>query len=213
MENDKWNAVYKFSKIFDIGATDVAANLEDAFEQNKNILFHDTNLAYTTLERCARIFPDEVRLLFKNLLDEKDSFELRMILYRSQTIRIDNLMRGSGFYEANVEELNKISTAVAYLVLICPDKYYFYDTYALSKFCEKIKLAKPGVVLESKYEEFVEFYDKIRMALEAHPIILKLVNETNEKGFVNYHLLTCSFITGIAKYFVHLDIKPDINHM
>lgn len=122
-------------------------------------------------------------------------------------------MRGRGFYDVDKEELDSVDTAATYLALVYPDKYYFYNMHALSKFCEEVKLAKPGVALESKYEAFVEFYDKIRMALEVHPIKFGIDNEIHEKGFANYHLLTCSFISGIAKYFVHLGIQPEINHI
>ena len=103
--------------------------------------------------------------------------------------------------------MERVGTAVTYLALAYPAKYYFYDVYALFKFSEKTETSKPGTVLESKYEVFESFYDKIRMALTAHPIIMRLFNETCERIFVNEHLLTCSFISAIARYFVDFNIQ------
>ena len=127
MGKDKWKAVYNFSKTFDINAADFAANLKASFDKYKEHFMYDISFAHETLERYTRICPDEVRILFKNLLSEKDSFDLKMILYRSQTIRIATLIRGRSFYDVNTIELERVETAATYLALIYPDKYYFYD--------------------------------------------------------------------------------------
>ena len=209
MEKDKWNAVDNFYKKFDINSTNIAANLEDAFDLYRKYSIYDIGFAHATLVIFARICPDEVRLLLKNLFNEKDSLKLKMILYRSQIGRIANLIHGRSSYDVNTVELERVGTAATYLALAYPDKYYFYDVYALFKFCEKTGTSKPGTVLESKYEVFEDFYDKIRMALTAHPIIMRLFNETYERIFVNDRLLTCSFISAIARYFVDFNIQPE----
>lgn len=207
-EKNKWNAVDNFSKKIDINSTNLAANLEDAFGQYKDSFLYDISLAHETLVTFARICPDEVRLLLKNLFNEKDSLKLKMILYRSQIGRIATLIHGRSSYGVNTVELERVGTATTYLALAYPAKYYFYDMYALFKFCEKTGLSKPGTVLESKYEVIEDFYEKIRMALTAHPIIMRLLDETCERIFVNDHLLTCSFISAIAKCFIDFNIQP-----
>lgn len=213
MEKDKWNAVGFFSKTFDINATDFAANLENAFDLYRKNFIYDISFAHETLVMFARICPDDVRLVLKNLFNENDSLKLKMVLYRSQINRIATLIRGRSSYDVNTVELERVGTAATYLALAFPDKYYFYDMHALSKFCEKTNLSKPGTVLESKYEAIEEFYDKIRMALTARPILLTLCDETSERNFINSHLLTCSFISSIVRYFVDFDIQPDTNSL
>lgn len=213
MEKDKWNAVGFFSKTFDINATDFAANLENAFDLYRKNFIYDISFAHEALVMFARISPDDVRLVLKNLFNENDSLKLKMVLYRSQINRIATLIRGRSSYDVNTVELERVGTAATYLALAFPDKYYFYDMHALSKFCEKTNLSKPGTVLESKYEAIEEFYDKIRMALTARPILLTLCDETSERNFINSHLLTCSFISSIVRYFVDFDIQPDTNSL
>lgn len=196
---DILNAISQFSKIFDINAMDFAANLRNSFEKCNNVFPADINMANDTLERWGMLCPDEVRLLFKNLFNEKDSFKLKMILYRSQTARISRLIRERGGYDVGEVDLDKVEIVAAYLALAYPERYYFYDMFALLRFCEKIKINVPGKSLESKYEFFEELCDNVKSALTANPTMLRLCNETFDKEVVNYHILTYCFISDIAR--------------
>lgn len=206
----RWDAVECFNNNFDIQARNLSSNLNSAFAKSSQLMTGVLLRSQKMLIRCASTCPDDTRLLLRNLFNEKDSFQMRMMLYRSMTERIASEMRHrSSITNEEISHLNNIRAAATYLALAYPNKHYQYRLFPFQQFCSKVGIKAPSVSdFESEYEQFESICNQVREALLADEELLNLHDKTYPKDKSDYHLLTYDFIYAIGYHMIDLSKAP-----
>lgn len=206
----RWEAIECFTSHFDLQARNLSSNLESAFAKSSQLMTGVLLRSQKMLIKCASICPDETRILLRNLFNEKDSFQMRMLLFRSMTERIASEMRNrSSITNEEISHLNNIRAAATYIALAYPDKHYQYRLFPFQQFCSKVGIKAPSVSdFESEYEHFELICNQIRETLLADKELLEIHDKTYPNDKSNYHLLTYDFIYAIGYHMIDLSKAP-----
>jgi hypothetical protein len=147
-ETYKWQLVNEFSGRPNTNATDF-------YEELKSIKY--SNLVYQmsipVLFQITKEKPEELRVLFKMLFDEKVDLTKRIKTFKTETLAI---YRDLGETLSHHQDERSIA---AYLTYYKPEKYTFYKSSFYKKLCEllKIKLAKTN----EKYPHYLSLLNQI----------------------------------------------------
>lgn len=172
------------------------------------------------IKMCGTLCPDETALLLHNLLNEKDTVQMRMMLCRNQAMRLSELMRHRSWKMENVG-LADVEAMADCLAWAYPEKHYFLRVLQIERFGKKVGVEVPSVsVYESKkdffereYVNLERFCDDIREVLTVNMELMG-VNELNKGGcdakIFDNHLLTVDFICAVAEFFVAFGELPNV---
>lgn len=132
----KWEAVQWFQDHWDIDDLYMDSMIDFATDKTKNLL--DTNNYYPRkmIRDLAKLNPDEVRQMFRDLYDESQDLETRVRTFKEKADKILADNKNSG-WNRHYQGTNAIST---YLWLRYPDKYYIYKSTEYRNAIEKLGL-------------------------------------------------------------------------
>ncbi|MDR3121921.1 MAG: restriction endonuclease, partial [Clostridiales bacterium] len=128
----KWKAVKCFQDNWDIEAPDFHAMLRAALAQTRNLLANANNFPKGMLEDFAKIRPEEVREMFRNLFDESIGVQTRAKRFAERAAELRTL---NPVWKQDYQTPNAIST---YLWLRYPDKYYIYKYSVIKDNAQKL---------------------------------------------------------------------------
>ncbi len=213
-EDYKWQAIKIFEDNWDINATNIADMLEKALAGTDNLLTSRNRYPKGMIIEYARLFPDEVRDMFRNLYDENLSVYDRIIAFKVKSDELlprwqvaNNKPDGRMHYQ----DMNAIFT---YLWLFYPDKYYIYKYTVVKSAIEVLGSSyvfKKGTY-EEKVELFLKFYDEIRAELQKDSELIEILKDCLRPDCYpdpELNTLTVDFGYFIANYYTKRENKPN----
>ena len=80
-ERYKWQAVQRFQKEWDLDADDFFEMLKSATSKHENLLSSNNYFPQLMILKFAEVYPERVRLMFRNLYDEQQDLAQRIISF------------------------------------------------------------------------------------------------------------------------------------
>lgn len=156
-EKYKWEAVKCFQENWDIDAVDFLDMLIRSFSKTDNLLAAVNYFPAGMIEEFARVQPEIVRDMFRNLYDESKDVYTRIAGFRNKS---EYLLKNYSEAKSHYQTENSISV---YLWLRYPDKYYIYKYGVVKKISEVLQsnyIFSKGSY-ESNIRNFLDLYDDI----------------------------------------------------
>ena len=129
----KWKAIKCFKDNWDIEAADLPAMVKASFAQTDNLLATHNNFPARMVEEFAKVAPDEVRSMFRDLFDEGVDLIRRVTAFEKRSEELRRLHPES--WKSHYQTPNAIST---YLWLRYADKYYIYKYSVIKDNAQKL---------------------------------------------------------------------------
>lgn len=199
-EKFKWEAVKCFQDNWDANASDFAEMLSRSLGKTDNLLVSSNYFPRSTLERFAKVAPDEVRGMFIDLYDESmEVYERIKAFADHSTLLLQKYGNGAG---SHYQWENAITT---YLWLRYPDKYGIYKYTEMDKASANLKTDynfKKGAN-EDNIRKFLNLSEEIRAALKEDRELVELLNSLlTDSCYPDPELqtLTIDFIYYTSKY-------------
>lgn len=215
-----WKALSWLHEKYEVNASNFVQCLECVRSEYGKLLSGEMMRLLENIEECGTLCPEETALLLHNLLNEKDTVQMRMMLCRNQAMRLTELMRHRSWKMENVGLAN-VEAMADCLALAYPDKHYFLRVSQIEKFGKKVRVDVPSAsvyeskndFLEREYVNLEHFCDDIREALAVNMELMG-VNGLCKGGcdaqIFDNHLLTVDFIYAIAESFVAFGELPNV---
>lgn len=170
----KWKAVKCFQDNWNIDSEDFPTMLKLSLSKTKNLLLSRNNFPRRMINSYADSFPEDVRVLFKNLYDESQDLVMRIESFRKGIESVHAKWDSEG-NKNHYQTYNVIST---YLWLRFPDKYYIYKPSIAQEMFErlvgKIKLRSLGAEAVVKtYKLYDEISDVLVKDAELREMLEK----------------------------------------
>lgn len=135
-------------------------------------------------------------------MNENDSIEMRLMLYKHQSTHLGEMVHNrGGITKKEIDYLSDIEVIITCLALVYPEKYYFFDRCLFEQFCNKVEInLLPNSPLDIEYEYIAETFNNIRNILIGYSSIRRLCKETYDNIDVYNHLLTSIFISFVVQF-------------
>jgi 5-methylcytosine-specific restriction protein B len=174
-ERYKWVALQWFQKNWDIDAPDFADMLKRSLAKTSNLLTSYNNFPRGMILNFAKVAPEDVRKMFRNLFDESIDLIER---YNSFIAESDRLQKeyNDGTWKQHYQKTNAVST---YLWLMYPEKYYIFKYSEYKCVSEKLELDE-HFVRNGSPEEMIKgfgFYDSIGSKLKKDDRFINLFKD------------------------------------
>lgn len=138
-ERYKWEAIGWYKKHWDIDASDFAAMLEVAFSKTENLLASGMYYPYKMIVEYARLDPEKVRRIFKQLHDEALPLAQRYSAFReSCQYYIDNRKQSEPGREKALQHYQDLRAVVVYLTFEYPEKYFLFKSRMFTTFRDRV---------------------------------------------------------------------------
>src|SRR5690606_6911494 len=203
----KWKAVKQFQDNWDIDASDFCSMLVNSLKLVGNLLDSGQYFPKKMLLNNAKVAPEEVRSLFKNLFDEEYDILGRIEVFRSDFKKLneENFKGLKGYQDHRA--------TIVYLALRFPERYFFYKHNMFKSFSKKIDYSyKPIAGKIKNIGQFQTLCNLIRHELSIDQELLKLhKNRISDDCYYDESLtiLTQDFIYAVAKHLKPLDISQN----
>ena len=171
-EDYKWKLVNKLKGRPNVDAQDFALEIKEVNPQDNNLVYQ---MAKGTSNRMAKLRPEEYRVCFRSLFDEKSDLQQRISNFMTETVAIYKSTNGEN--SAHHDE----RTISVYLTFHDPDKYTFYKNSYYNEYCKLlgIKPKDPG----NKYVHYLELIqDLIDNYILKDTELLNMVDTELQKG-------------------------------
>lgn len=152
----KWELIQQFQNNWNINAENFHDMLEQALP-NTNLLNSANFFPRLMILAFAKIVPEEVRAMFKNLFDESQDLEQRIKNFKQSADKIKN---ENGDWTSHYQQENVMSI---YLWLKYPEKYFIYKFSECKHFAEELNndfIPKKGLA-EKNVAGCFDFYRKL----------------------------------------------------
>lgn len=203
-EHYKWDAVEKFSEIFNIGAKNLGKNLKEAMSPADNLLAGPFYFPLSMLVQMANFAPERTRQALQKLLEgnETTGEKADRFLEETNAILEEGKKDLTSTFKPNDKSMQSLRSVSVYLSLCHPAKHYLYKQSVYYDF-----LAITGADLPrlSGYDNYLNTYeticDAIRDLLVKNESLIKKHNASFPNDKSNYHLLTQDFMYYCATYY------------
>lgn len=207
LEGYKWKFLKTFRENFDIEASDFHEMLNKALADDENLLVANNGsyqyLPKGTLLIFADHFPEEVRMMFRQLMMNDDIVE-RIDRFTQSSKELIKKCNDNGFLEHDTHHQDRHAISV-YLSALFPDLFYIYKYTIYKKFIDKthydceLKMGDKGILY------FYRLCNEIREILLENNELLQRHNKwLIENDYMGidpaYHLLTQDFIYSVAAH-------------
>lgn len=152
----KWELIQQFQNNWNINAENFHDMLEQALP-NTNLLNSANFFPRLMILAFAKIVPEEVRAMFKNLFDESQDLEQRLKNFKQSADKIKN---ENGDWTSHYQQENVMSI---YLWLKYPGKYFIYKFSECKHFAEELNndfIPKKGLA-EKNVAGCFDFYREL----------------------------------------------------
>ena len=191
-EKYKWEAVKWFQDHWDINANDFSDMLSKSLSKTFNLLASMNNFPAKMIHIFAIDYPEEVRLMFINLFDERIDVIKRIGEFKEKSVLLMEKHGKGQHYQTE----NAIST---YLWLRYPNKYYIYKFGEVKKVAEELKSElnfKKGSYSDN-IQNFYKLYDSICAELKKDQELLTLLkSQLDEDCYHDSELITLTIDVG-----------------
>lgn len=168
---------------------------------NNDCVFSDGIIkTFLSIIQCHKYCPSETKLLLRNLFMEKDSFAFRMMIFRSQSRQLLEIIKNrysSG--DVDMQFPNNSNAIITLMALVNPTKYYAVNVSSFLRFCSLTGIQLPSMEdLETEYEKMESICDGVRSALMLEDGLVDLYQTTLNDDITNWNFLTSDFINTIG---------------
>ena len=199
-ERYKWIAVKHFQDNWNLEADDFAAMLEKATDKCYNLLTAQNYFPRGMIIEFAKVDPEAVRKMFRDLFSEEISVVSRVNQFISESERLRKTY-GDKEWKSHYQNVNSVST---YLWLRYPEKYYIYKYTEVKDTAETLEsdyLVKWGAKPEALLD-FFKFYKDLNGLIASNKATTEMVRAalTNDcDQDLKYHTLTIDIGRYISK--------------
>lgn len=167
-ESYKYLAIDTFLHHWDLEAEDFHKMLRASFSKVSNLLYQNS---WGFIEKSARLFPDEVRAMFRDLYDESVEISQRIKTFQAESEKLVPKVR-QALNRTNINAQQDERTISVYLAFRFPEKYMLYKADYYKSFCERlnIKMKKTG-------ERFLHLQELANQMIQE--------NLLNDNNFIN----------------------------
>lgn len=218
---DKWSALFLLHKNNEVNVSNFVQCVEAVHSECGRSLSDKMLHLLEYIKVCRTLCPDETALLLHNLLNEKDSVPIRIMICRNQAMRLADLVRHRSS-KIDVVALADVEAMINCLAFAYPSKHYFLNLSQLEKFGKKTKIDIPSAsvyesendFLEREYVNLERFCDNVRDVLTVN---MELMGMTGlDKGgcdakIFDSHFLAADFIYAISECFSSFVCPPPNN--
>lgn len=188
----KWQAIKHFQTHWDINASDFASMLKLSLKKTVNLLSSGNYLARRMIIMVAKKAPEEIRSLFKMLLNESIDLQTRLENFRLSFIKLK---------EKHTDKKNHYQddrALMVYLTLNYPSKYHFYKFKMLNAFTKEVSYNyRPKKGDFQNISEFQNICDTLKPFLIEDDELLKMHHDRLDSSCYQdpeYTVLTQDFI-------------------
>ena len=139
-EEYKWRALKCFQDNWDIDAADFAAMLERSLDKSDNLLGNRWEWPASFLVAAAKVYPEDVRLMFRNLYDNDNDIAVRVDGFMTMSEQLYDKVRDRAEFGSYKSHYQKIGAVSVYLWLRFPDKFSIYKYKEYSRISLKLGL-------------------------------------------------------------------------
>lgn len=164
----KYLAIDTFLHHWDLEAEDFHKMLRASFSKVANLLYQNS---WGFIEKSARLFPDEVRAMFRDLYDKSVEISQRIKTFQAESEKLLPKVR-QALNRTNINAQQDERTISVYLAFRFPEKYMLYKADYYKSFCERlnIKTKKTG-------ERFLHLQELANQMIQE--------NLLNDNNFIN----------------------------
>jgi hypothetical protein len=207
----KWKAFKCFQDNWDINSSDFTSMLKASLDKTGNLLSAGNFLPKSMLFQNSEKSPEQVRELFRLLVDEEEDLLNRINEFLSGIKKI-NALNFTG-----MQSYHQHLAVMAYLSLIYPERYYLYKFGMFRDFVEKIQYSyEPAKGKDENIGQYLNMCELVRNELVKDQTLLKLhKNRIDEDCYYdkNYNLLTQDFIYAVAIHLTDYEAIPEENRL
>lgn len=187
-EKYKWYAIEHFQMNWNIDAVDFYAMFSNCFKKVSNLLYQNS---WGFIDKCAENFPDETRLLFKNLFNENQDLKIRIQLFQKQSeVLLEKLKQKLN--RTNLSAQQDERTISVYLSFKFPEKYFIYKGSFYRNLCQVIE--EPIAKVGKKYFHYLSIANNVKSNFLIDKNILQLHKSIYPKvNFDDSNLITQNF--------------------
>ena len=202
-ENYKWQAVTHFQKHWNLDAENFAEMLELALSKEGNLLHGGMYYAYGMICNLAKMDPERVRQMFRDLYNEDISLKERFHNFKKSC---DEMM--PAFREIAVDpnkaknHYQDLRALCVYLSFKYPEKYYLYKSKMYQGFKKLIDFKETSTEKDfdkRNYDNFAQMCEDVVEEIKKDPELLALQSKALEStkdcySDTEYHLLAQTII-------------------
>ena len=210
-EHFKWDATEQFQNVFDINATDLAANLKEALSKEESLLSGHMNFSKQMLLLNAEQeeTKEDVRRALEMLFDESIDLAKRIEDFIGQFNAINDNNKLAGHIKPNAAPHQNPHSVSVYLAFAHPALHYIYKESVWLDFKYETELDYPSLNwFLHKLVGYDQICNHIREVLIADKDLVALHDASYPNDRSDYHLLTQDFIYAIGVHFVDFDKRP-----
>lgn len=178
-EKYKWEALKTFQDNWDIEAPDFSDMLQRSLDKVDNLLENRWDWPAPFLKDAVKVYPEDVRAMFRVLFSEDGSVAERAEKFMSMAETLYDKVKTLDDFSAYKESYQKIGPISVYLWLRFPEKYSIYKYTEYSNFSKKLGL-DAKVALKTNGETLVENWkamDILHDVVSSCPQAQALMNE------------------------------------
>lgn len=179
---------------------EMALCLNEAMSKNDCVFSDGIIKTFMSIIQCHKYCPSETKLLLRNLFMEKDSFAFRMMIFRSQSRQLLEIIKNrysSG--DVDMRFPNNSNAIITLMALVNPTKHYAVNVSSFLRFCSLTGIQPPSTEdLETEYEKMESICDGVRSALMLDEGLLDIYQATLNDNITNWNFLTSEFINTIG---------------
>lgn len=209
-EKYKWIAVKHFQDNWDINAPNFVEMFSKATEKTRNLLHSGMFFPRLMLIEYAKVEPETIRLMFKNLFDEKCSVIERITQFNRG---MDELKQRISPSKNHFNDVKAIST---YLWLKYPEQYYIYKYTTVSKI---IKTLAPSIPFKRGSDSSVnvafDVYNKITDYIKKDNELTSILRDNLTEDCYSdtqFKTLTSDVVFYISEHFINRNEWFPINY-
>lgn len=132
----KYLAIDTFLHHWDLEAEDFHKMLRASFSKVANLLYQNS---WGFIEKSTRLFPNEVREMFRNLYDESAEISQRIKAFQAESEKLLPKVR-QVLNRTNINAQQDERTISVYLAFRFPEKYMLYKADYYKSFCEQLNI-------------------------------------------------------------------------
>lgn len=203
-EHYKWNAVKKFSEVFNIGAKDLGKNLKEAMSPADNLLAGPFYFPLSMLVQMANFDSERTRQALQSLFEGTENIGEKADRFIEETCAIleDGKKDPTSTFKPNDKSMQSLRSVSVYMSLYHPAKHYLYKQ---SVYYDFLSITGADLPRLSGYDNYLNTYeticDAIRELLVKNEVLIKKHNASYPDDESDYHLLTQDFMYYCATYY------------
>ena len=132
----KYLAIDTFQQNWDIEAQDFHQMFRNSFSKVANLLYQNS---WGFIEKSARLFPELIREMFKNLFNESQDINQRIKAFQAESAKLLPKLR-QALNRVNINSQQDERTISVYLAFRFPEKYILYKPDYYKYFCEQLNI-------------------------------------------------------------------------